>query len=435
MLTSLYTAISGMNAMGTSLSVISDNIANMNTVGFKSSTVSFGDVLSQSLTGASGSSQVGRGVEVTAVSPLFTQGSFQSTASGLDLAIDGDGLFMVNQGPARFYTRAGQFSLDKDGKIVSPDGLVLQGYLADNLGNITGATGDIKIATRQSQANASTKAVLTLNLDSTATAPALPFTLGVNRDTPANYNSSTTINVYDSQGTAHPVTAYFVKGAAANTWTVHYAYADPNNAGKLMEGGQSSGGAGNPPVGVAQTQAMTFDTAGSLLTDNSAVAINFNFGPSVTASAVNFQYGVGTNDASTQFATAFAVMKLSQDGYAAGSLKSMSVSGDGIIAGSFTNGQTRAIGQVALARFIAPTALAKLGRNLYGESFSSGQPIVGKANTSGFGKTLSNSLEQSNVDLAEEFVKMISAQRGFEANSRIITTTDTLMAALVNLGR
>lgn len=426
MLTSLYTAISGMNANGTSLSVISDNIANMNTVGFKSSSVSFGDVLSQSLTGASGSSTVGRGVQVTAVTPLFTQGSFQTTASGLDLAIDGDGLFMVNQGLARYYSRSGQFAMDKDGKIVNPDGLVLQGYLADSLGNITGAIGDLQIATRQSPANPSTTAVLTLNLDASAAIPTGAFALGTGTN-PTNFNSSTTINVFDSQGDSHPVTAYFVK-TAANAWTVHYAYANPNAATPPT--------VLNPALLEAGAQTLTFNTNGQLAAAAVGAAPIFNFGGGVAAAqTIAFDYGFGTNDVSTQFATSFAVAKLSQDGYSAGSLKSMSVGEDGLISGSFTNGQTRAIGQVTLSRFIAPTAMAKLGRNLYGESFGSGQPIVGTANSSGFGKTLSNSLEQSNVDLAEEFVKMISAQRGFEANSRIITTTDTLMAALVNLGR
>jgi flagellar hook protein FlgE len=445
MLTSLYTAISGMDANATSLSVIGDNIANLNTVGFKSSTISFGDVLSQSLAGASGSSQVGRGVQVMGVSPLFTQGSFQTSANGLDLAIDGDGLFMVNDGGARFYTRAGQFSMDRNGNIVNPDGFVLQGYLADAAGNITGTTGNLQIATRQNPANPSTQVSMAINLDASDTAPAAAFTLDSNGDgvqsDPANYNFSSSTTVYDTQGGAHQVTMYFVKDAAVNSWTVHYAYADPSNAGQLMEGGQASGGAGNPPAGAAVTQNMTFDTDGSLIDDNSGTAVAFTFGGGVPAQNLSFDFGTGTGEApagtgldmSTQYASDFSVMSVIQDGYAAGSLKSVSVSDAGIITGVFTNGQSRSIGQVALARFIAPTELTKMGKGLYAESFDSGQPIVGMANTSGLGKVLSNSLELSNVDLAQEFVKMISAQRGFEANSKIITTTDQLLQELVNL--
>jgi flagellar hook protein FlgE len=444
MLTSMYTAVSGMNANGTTLSVIGDNIANLNTVGFKSSSVSFGDVLSQSLSG--GSSQIGRGVEVTAVSPTFTQGSFETTANGLDLAVDGDGLFIVSEGGANYYTRAGQFSLDKDGNIVNPDNLKLQGYLADPAGNITGATGDLAIATRQSPANASTTLDMAINLNAATTAPAAAFTLDANgdgvRNDPNNYNFSSSATIYDPQGGAHQVTMYFVKNAAPNSWTTHFAYNDPLNAGQLMEGGQASGGLGLPPAGVAITQMLTFNTDGSLNTDNSAITSpTFAFGGGMPVQNMRFNFGTGTAevppgsglDMSSQYASDFSVMSMTQDGYAAGSLRSVSVSDAGIVTGVFTNGQTRSIGQVALARFVAPTMLSKMGRNLYSETFDSGQPIVGMANTSGMGKVLSNSLELSNVDLAQEFVNMISSQRGFEANSKIITTTDQLMQLLVNL--
>lgn len=430
MLTSLYTAITGMGANGSSLSVIGDNIANMNTVGFKASRVAFGDVLSQTITGVSGSSQVGRGVFVSDISPLFTQGSFETTASALDLAIDGDGFFMVQEGGARYYTRAGQFNIDKNGYIVNSDNLILQGYLADAAGNISGAIGDLRIASTQSPALMTSQANLAVNIDATATVPAAAFTLDGNGDgtsnDPANYNFSTTITVYDSQGGAHEVTAYFVK-TAANAWNVNYVHQDPANPNLLV---------------LAGTQALTFDPNGALVNDNSGTPINFNFGPAVAQpQAITFNYGTGTAeggngiDATTQFAASFSVLALSQNGYSAGSLKNVIISEDGIVTGVFTNGQTRSIGQVALARFVAPTGLTKLGRNLYAESIDSGQPIVGMPVTSGLGRVLANSLELSNVDLAEEFVKMISSQRGFQANSRIITTTDELMQELVNLKR
>lgn len=430
MLTSMYTAVSGMNANGTSLSVISDNIANLNTVGFKSSRVEFGDVLSQSMSGVAGTSQIGRGVQVMGVSPLFTQGSFESTASGLDLSIDGNGFFIVNDSSGQYYTRAGQFSIDKNGNIVNPDNLALQGYLADAAGNITGTTGNLQVATRQNPANMTTSAQVALNLDATAPITGAAFTLDGNGDglsnDPANFSSSSTVNVYDSQGGAHPVTLYFTK-TADNTWDVHYVHDDPTVPGSLVDEG---------------TQNLAFNADGSLNTDNSGTAISFNFGGAVlNPQPISFNFGSGTGEApagtgldmSTQFASAFSVLSLNQDGYASGSLKNVSVSEAGVITGSFTNGQSRAIGQVALARFIAPTGLSKLGRNLYGESFDSGQPVVGTASTSGIGKIASNSLELSNVDLASEFVNMISAQRGFEANSKIISTTDELMQVLVNL--
>lgn len=432
MLTSLYTAISGMNANGTSLSVIGDNIANLNTIGFKGSRVAFGDVLSQTITGIAGSSQVGRGVLISNISPLFTQGSFETTASALDLAIDGDGFFVVAENGGRYYTRAGLFSMDRNGNIVNPDGLILQGYLADPAGNITGTIGNLMIATTQAPANMTTSVNVAINLDAASVAPAAGFTLDGNADgtanDPANYNFSTAITAYDSQGGTHQVTLYFVK-TGANAWDVHYVHEDPANPLLLVDAG---------------TQALTFNPNGTLNDDNSGTVINFDFGAGVTTpQPIAFNFGTGTGetpsgtglDGATQFASAFAVLNLSQDGYSAGSLRNLVISEDGIMSGVFTNGQTRAIGQVALARFIAPTELSKLGRNLYAESFASGQPIVGMAGTSGLGRVLANSLELSNVDLAEEFVKMISAQRGFQANARMISTTDELMQELVNLRR
>ncbi|NOY65762.1 MAG: flagellar hook-basal body complex protein [Nitrospirae bacterium] len=217
MLTALYSAISGLSANGIALSVIGDNVANMNTVGFKGSRVAFGDVLSQTITGIAGNSQVGRGVMVSAVTPLFTQGSFETSASALDMAIDGEGFFIVSNGTGRFYTRAGQFTLDKDGKIVNPDGYALQGYLADASGNVTGTIGDMVISTQQAAANPTSQVNFTINLDARESVPSAAFTLDSNgdgiSDDPANYNFSTQITVYDSQGNAREITAYFVKTA------------------------------------------------------------------------------------------------------------------------------------------------------------------------------------------------------------------------------
>jgi flagellar hook protein FlgE len=432
MLTSLYTAVSGMNANGTTLSAIGDNIANLNTVGFKGSRVTFGDVLSQTITGIAGTSQVGRGALVNDISPVFTQGSFETTTSALDLAIDGDGFFAVSDGGARYYTRAGQFQMDKQGNIVNPDGMILQGYLADPSGNITGGTGNMQIAVSQSPANSTTSSTISVNLNAFDAVKAAAFTLDGNNDgidnDPANFNYSSSVTVYDSQGGAHEVSLYFVK-TASNAWSAHYVYTDPANPGEFTDAG---------------TQVLTFNSDGGLINDNSNTAISFNFGAAVTSpQSITFNYGTGTAesstsdglDGSTQFASNFSVMNLTQNGYSAGSLKNVTIAEDGIVSGVFTNGQTRVIGRIALTRFTAPTGLTKLGRNLYAEAFASGPPIIGMPNSSGMGRVLSNTLELSNVDLAEEFVKMISAQRGFQANSRIITTVDELTQELVNLKR
>lgn len=433
MITSLYTAVSGISANGTALTVIGDNIANINTVGFKGSRVSFGDILSQTLSG--GSSQIGRGVLLSDVSALFSQGSFQTSASVLDLAIDGEGLFIVKEGGgAKYYTRAGQFSLDKNGFVVNPEGLFLQGYLADATGKITGTVSDLQLGTTQSPPNLTKSSKIAVNLDATAVVPADPFTLDGNGDgnddDPANFNSSTTITVYDSQGGAHTVTLYFEK-TGDNAWTVHYVHDNPDTTSlnKLVEAG---------------SQTLTFDTNGALVDDGSGTAIDFDFGASVTTpQPITFDYGTGTGetppgtglDGTTQFASQFSVLSIGQDGYSAGSLKTVTISENGIITGIFSNGQTRVLAQIAIARFVSPTGLLKLGRNLFSETFESGQPIVGNPTSSGLGRVLSNTLELSNVDLAEEFIKMISAQRGFQANSRMVTTVDDLMQELVNLKR
>ncbi len=430
MLTSLYTAVSGMNANGTTLSVISDNIANMNTVGFKKSVVTFGDILSQTLSGISGTYQVGRGVIVSNVITVFTSGQVESTSNSLDLAIDGDGFFIVDNNGAKLYTRSGQFIVNKDGKIANADGYILQGYLSDTYGNITGTIGDISISTSQIPAVATTNVEVILNLNAQDNIITNPFTLDLNGDgnsnDPGNYNSSTSMVVYDSQGGEHNITLYFVK-VSQNTWDVHYVYEDPSNPGQLL---------------LAGTQSLTFNTDGSLNNDNSSTSISFNFGTQVVSPQnINFNYGTGTSEGgdglggTTQYASNFSISNISQNGYASGRLMNISIDSSGSVNGIFSNGQTRVLGKIALARFNNASGLEKLGRNLYAPSQESGAPLIAAPETSGLGRVLSNALELSNVDLAEEFVKMISAQRGFQANSRIILTTDELMQELVNLKR
>lgn len=431
MLTSLYTAISGMNANGTALSVISDNIANMNTVGFKKSVVSFGDILSQTLSGISGTYQVGRGVLVQNVVPVFTAGQLESTTNVLDMAIDGDGFFILNDNGARVYTRAGQFSLNKDGKIVNADGAILQGFQIDALGNITGTIGDLSLGnSQQIPAVQTTQIEISLNLNAEASIIATPFTLDANGDgvlnDPANYNYSTSVLAYDSQGVQHDIKLYFVK-TAGNSWDVHYVYDDPANPGQLLEAGM---------------QRLTFNTDGTLNNDNSSTSISFNFGSNVSSPQnIVFNYGNGTGEGgdglggTSQFAGNFSISNIVQNGYSAGSLINIGIDSSGNINGIYSNGQMKVLSRIALARFNNPSGLEKLGKNLYAQSSEAGTPIIASPETSGLGRVISNALEISNVDLAEEFIRMITAQRGFQANSRIITTTDELMQELVNLKR
>ncbi len=429
MLTSLFTGISGLNANGVALSAIGDNIANMNTVGFKASRVAFSDILSQTLSGAAGTSQIGRGVLLSDVSPLFTQGSFENTANGLDMAIDGDGFFILNDAGASYYTRAGQFSMDRDGYIVNTEGSRVRGYLYSTGGAPTVALGDISVASLNSPPRATANASISVNLDSRAAIPAA-FDV-TNPNGTSNFSSSMT--VYDSLGNGHLIPVYFrksVESATGNTWQ-WFAVVNSSDSASGNTDIQAQGTLDfNTNGALTVESAITYPTGGFDFSGGAAQnqLIAFNFGTSTT------EGGSGL-DGVTQFGSTSTTIFQSQDGYGAGSLKNVSISQEGVITGIFTNGQTRAVAQIALAKFIAPTGLTKFGRNLYAESFDSGQPIIGVPGGAGLGKVLSNTLELSNVDLAEEFVKMIAAQRGFQANSRIITTTDDLMQELVNLKR
>jgi len=423
MLTSLFTAISGMNANGLSLSVIGDNIANLNTTGFKGSRVAFGDILSQTLTGISGKGQIGRGVMLSDVSPLFTQGSFESTGSALDLAVDGNGFFIVSDDGARFYTRAGQFSMDRDGYLVNPDDLRVQGYLADSAGNILPSLSDVQINVTLTPPRATQQVDINANLDSRSSSIPGGFVIA---DPDGTSNFSSSVTVYDSLGIGRDITTYFTKTADNNwAWNAVVNAADSSNG--LTE--------------VQASGALAFNANGALVTETTtSSSFSFN-GGAASPQAITFDFGTSINesgtglDGTTQFGSESVTLFLDQDGFPSGTLSNLNIDEDGILTGIFTNGQTRTLAQITLAKFSAPQELIKLGRNLYGESFASGQAIVGTPSTGGLGRVLSHSLELSNIDLAEEFIRMISSQRGFQANSKTITTTDELLQEILNLKR
>ncbi len=427
MITSLFTAVSGMSANGRSLSVIGDNVANMNTTGFKSSRAAFGDILSQQI----GSSQIGRGVRLTDVSPQFTQGTFENTSSVLDLAVDGDGMFMLQDATGIYYTRAGQFSVDKQGNVVNPSNVPLQGYTFTPAGTPTTVVGDINIAAVNSPPNSTQNVNITANLDSRVTIPA-----AFNVATPdATSNFSSSITVYDSLGNGHVVNMYFRKATetpTGNTWQ-YFSVVNGTDSASGTTQIQAQGTLGFDNNGRLDTEsAVTYPIGTGFAFNGGAAAdqaIAFDFGTSVTTDG-----GAGL-DGVTQFGSLSGIASQTQDGYSSGALKSMTISQDGIMTGFFTNGQTRDIAQVALAKFNAPSELTKMGKNLYAESTGSGQPVISRPGTKGAGAVLSNTLELSNVNLGEEFVKMILSQRGFQANSRVISTSDELMVELVNLKR
>jgi len=319
--------------------------------------------------------------------------------------------------------------------VVNSSGIVLQGYLYSDTGTATSAMGDINVSSVNSAPNNTENVELSANLDSGATlldAVANPFDVDNPNDTS---NFSTSVTAYDSLGNGHNVNVYFRKATEAvtgNTWD-WYAVVDAEDSLSGDTEIQAQGTLGFTNDGFLDTEsAITYPLVGGFDFNGGAAAaqaIDFNFGTSIITD------GGSGRDGTTQYSGESATSFQSQDGYSSGSLKSITISQDGTMTGIFTNGQTRGLAQLALAKFISPTGLTKMGRGLYAESTESGQPVITTPGSSGTGAVLSNTLELSNVDLAEEFVKMILSQRGFQANSRVISTSDELMQELVNLKR
>jgi len=451
-ITSMFTAVSGMNVNGRGLAVVSDNIANMNTHGFKSSSIVFGDIVSQN-----GSLGIGRGALMTEVSPEFTQGAFENTPNVLDLAVDGDGLFVLKKGNDTYYSRAGQFGIDKQGFATNPEGFRLQGYQFDIAGIASTVVGDINVASINSQPSDTENMSVYANLDSQTDITSNPAFDVTNSVGTSHFTSS--ITVYDSLGNSHVLNIYYRKNQSISAGGTPANSGTPFGGGAAWPAGYAALGgtewewyavvsAADSAAGVDQIQAqgrLEFNTNGALYysEDLASPTGGFDFSGGSTQNqtiTVDFGDDIAVDGASglegtTQFGSKSTTTYLNQDGYAAGTLKSLTINDLGFMSGLFTNGQTRNIAQVVLAKFTSQEGLIKQGQNLYAESFDSGQPIVTSPGNSGTGNILANTLELSNVDLAAEFVKMIIMQRGFQANSRMISTSDELMTELVNLKR
>lgn len=407
MLRSLFTGISGLTNHQTKLDVIGNNIANVNTSGFKTGRALFQDMMSQTLSGASPSQttrggtnprQIGLGVTLAAIDTLQTQGALQSTGIMTDLAVQGDGFFIFNDNGRNLYTRDGSFGLDENGLLVDPStGLRVQGWTAVNgVVDTTQPIGDLMIplASRM-EARATTTIEMMGNLDSTSAVG----------DTYTN-----TLVVYDSQGETHGVTLTYTK-TAANTWD------------------WVASGTGIVAAGLVNQGQLTFDVNGALAAQTGTLSITLTNG-ATTPLLVTPDFS-----ANTQLASANTVTLFGQDGYAPGTLTTFNIASSGIINGVYDNGIIQQLGQVALARFTNPNGLMKEGNNCYSESANSGVAQIGAANTGARGSVEAGSLEMSNVNLAQEFSDMIISQRGFEANSKIITTSDEILQDLMNLKR
>jgi flagellar hook protein FlgE len=429
-LRSLNIGVSGLRANSDALSVTGDNIANVNTVGFKRQRGVFEDVLGRSIATFDAEQGAGAGTRLAHVEQMWAQGALVTTDSPTDLAIQGDGFFVVQGSLAgantRYYTRAGQFHIDNSGAIVNTEGLRLQGYTADATGAMGATIGDLIVNQGTVPASATTTARLAVNLDSNDAVPALPFDV-TNPSGTSNFSNNLT--VYDSLGNGHEVTVYYAK-TGSNAWDWH----------ALVDGGELTGGtAGVPTEGATGT--LTFTTNGALDTETSA-ATTWNFLNATAGQTIAFDFGTsittdaGTGlDGSTQFASPEATIALEQNGYAAGSIAGISIAQDGTVMGIFSNDQQRALGQVVTADFANVNGLERAGQGLWIQTLDSGEALIGPADTAGRGGIVSGALEQANVDLGTEFVNLITYQRGFQANSRVITTADEMYGELVNIKR
>ncbi len=417
MIGSLFAGVSGLNVNSKALTVIGDNIANVNTTAFKSNRPSFANILSQSLAGT-GASEVGRGVEFWGTTPMWNQGSVENTANPTDMAINGAGFFVLRDlANSNFYTRAGDFKFDRNGYLINPDGLFVQGYEVTAVaadGTMTlGKINDIDINVpghSTSPPQATTTFTMDINLDAGA----------ANMDTYAS-----TVNVYDSLGNGIPLTLTFEK-QGVNDWGVSVS----------VPAGTVATPATDVTIDVAN---YTFDGAdGSLLnnTDSTITLSNLLSGANDLVLTWDLVDAAGATQGDlTQYSSPSVTTFQTQNGFTSGVLRGVSVDEYGVVTGSYSNGQLTPLYQVLLADFPNLYGLNKLGKNLYTESLESGQPLEGVAQSGRLGSISPSAIEMSNVDLAQEFVKMITTQRAFQANSRVISASDEILAELINIKR
>lgn len=421
LLNAMYSGVSGLGAEGDALGVVGDNVANANTIGFKQSRANFEDVLG----GA-----VGAGVRTGSTQQIFAQGTLVSTGQATDLALQGDGFFVVNGTvngtTSNFYTRAGQTMLRNDGTLVTAGGLAMQGYPIMDDGTVSSALGNITLKTSALSPKTTTKMSVTANLDASATAPTLPWDPA---NPAATSNLSTSMKVYDSLGNAHNVDVYMRK-TGAGTWEYH----------ALTDGGGVAGGTPGVNVEIA-TGSLTFTNTGALQTSTTTAGGTVNFVGAQPNQPIAFDFGQpiaagGTGlSGTTQFGSPSNVSAQSQDGYASGDLSGVKIDPDGTVKGIYTNGQAIAVGKLAVAKFRSNEGLDRAGQNLWAATTASGEPALGAAGSGGRAGIVAGSLEQSNVDIAAQFVELIQHQRGFQANSKTITTADQMLQELMQIKR
>lgn len=401
--------LSGLNAAARHLDTIGHNVANASTVGFKASRAEFADVYATTIYGVASLSP-GIGVEVGAIAQQFAQGAMTTTANSLDLGINGGGFFRMSDNGTVSYTREGQFKLDKNGFIVNGSGMRLTGYPVDANGIVTNGTAqELKLDSSDVAPKATTSAKVRVNVDARATPPAANFSLTDAK----TYDGGTSVSVYDSLGREHVMALYFRK-TADNAWNVHGTV-----DGQLLNNGDSLG-------------SLNFNTNGSLNLD-AGNARNFQVTVPVGADAGGNQTVTLNFNDTTQFGTNFTVAHQEQDGNGSGKLAGFAVGRDGSLMARYTNGLSVNKGRVALANFTNPQGLQPVGNNQWIETPDSGAPLVGSPGTGTLGEIQSGALESSNVDLTQELVNMITAQRVYQANAQTVRTHDQLLQTIVNL--
>ena len=438
---SFFSSISGLNSNSVAMEVIGNNIANVNTPAFKISRAEFSDVLSRNMSVGYG---IGRGSTVNDVSTLFTQGSFATTQNITDIALEGSGFFVVANNKGTYYTRAGNFHIDDDGYMVNAADSRLQGFALDEQDNVTGTPIDIRIPTaplipKPTGDGSIPGSGVRINANLNSNAEVSPGGPAFDLSDPLNTsNFTTSVTVYDSLGNDHLLTIYFrksVESPTGNTWEFHVVI-DENDADVT------------PPADVlAQSGTLVFNTYGQLVSETVTYTgvppndhfcfkggaepnqvIGFDFGESIS------EGGTGT-EGTTQYGQASSILAANQDGYGPSYLIDIAIDNTGKVMGRYTNGETRAFSQIVIANFRNLNGLSRVGHNMFSQSNESGEPLNGVANEGGNGRIFANTLELSNVDMAAEFVNMITTQRGFQANARSIRTADELLQELVNLRR
>ncbi len=399
-------ALSGISAAQADLNVTANNIANSSTTGFKQSRTEFAELFAVSAQGVS-KAQAGAGVKVADVARQFTQGNIEATNNSLDLALSGQGFFILSDAGASAYTRSGAFQTDNTGYVVNSAGQRLQAYAPTTTGTFnTTSLADLQLVSGDSAPQATTSADVNFNLPSNATVPTVAIFDPANNN---SYNNSTSLTVYDSLGAAHTASLYFVKTAVANTWDT-LTYVD------------------GTAVGPAAT--LQYTNTGALAVPATGKVVLPTYTPATGAAGMDLTMDYGK---STQYGDTFGVTAVSQDGFTTGRLIGINVDATGVVQARFTNGRSVSLGQVAIANFANPQGLQPLGNTNWSETFSSGQALHGQAGNSGFGLIQSGSLEASNVDITAQLVHMIIAQRNFQANAQVISTENQITQSIINI--